>query len=172
MSVLDASFALILTRPRMIGTVFPDIVVREINRDDLLVTDHPVETGAAISDHAFLRPKEVEMVCGWSNSTGGFSGYIDLAYAQLRALQAEREPFLVITGKRVYRNMLMASLQVTTDERTENVLMVQCRLREVIITNTQQTAIPASAQANPQSTQSTASIGQVQATAYGFGRNV
>lgn len=42
--------------------------LREMHRDVLEISDHPIEQGAAISDHAFKRPAEVVIECGWSNT--------------------------------------------------------------------------------------------------------
>jgi hypothetical protein len=57
-------------------------------------------------------------------------------YQQLLDLQAERVPFDVVTGKRIYKNMLIRGMEVTTDKATENVLSAVLTLREVIITST------------------------------------
>lgn len=161
MALLDDSFALITTQQRMVSTLIPDVVVREVGRDELVITDHPVETGAAISDHAFIRPVEVEMVLGWSDSTAGYVGYTREVYEALLSLQKSREPFSLSTGKRNYQNMLLGSLGQQTDEKSENILMVTARFREVIIVSTQMTA-PNSAQASPEKTGSTADKGQQQ----------
>lgn len=51
--------------------------LREVHRDTLEISDHPIEQGAAISDHAFKRPAEVVIECGWSNTPslpGGIRG--------------------------------------------------------------------------------------------------
>lgn len=57
------------------GTFLPNIIahatVEERHTDRLHITDHPVEQGAAISDHAFKRPAEVVLKLGWSNSPAG-----------------------------------------------------------------------------------------------------
>jgi len=161
MSLLDDAFALITVGTRSIGMIIPDVVVQEAHRDDLIITDHPVETGAAISDHAFKRPSEIEMHCGWSDATAGTSGYVQEVYQSLLALQAAREPFDVTTGKRSYSNMLLSSIALTTDQKTENALMVTARLREVLIVSTQMTQSPASAQRNPASTSGPANVGTV-----------
>lgn len=161
MALLDDSFALITTQQRRVSSLIPDVVMREVSRDELVITDHPVETGAAISDHAFLRPVEVEMNLGWSDSTAGYAGYARDVYVELIALQKKREPFDLSTGKRNYRNMLIGALSVQTDEKTENVLMVTARFREVIIVSTQMSS-PKSAQASPEKTGSTADKGQQQ----------
>jgi len=162
MALFDDAFALIRSGTRSIGTIIPDVVMQELNRDTLIITDHPVELGAAISDHAFMAPFVVEMRCGWSDSTAGYVGYIDEVYAELQALQQAREPFDVSTGKRSYSNMLVSDLIVITDEHSENTLMVTARLRQVIITSTQTTGSPSYAQANPAKTAATANVGTQQ----------
>lgn len=57
------------------GSSLLDIVaqatIEETHQDDLEVTEHPVEQGAAIVDHAFKRPAEVIIKMGWSNSPSG-----------------------------------------------------------------------------------------------------
>lgn len=161
MALLDDSFALITTQQRRISTLIPDVVVREVSRDELVITDHPVETGAAISDHAFMRPVEVEMVIGWSDSTAGQVGYIREVYEELLSLQKKREPFDISTGKRNYTSMLPGTISVQTDDRSENILMVTARFREIIIVSTQMTS-PKSAQASPEKTGSTTDMGQKQ----------
>jgi len=54
------------------GTLLPDIiahaVIEESHIDRLEVTEHPVEQGASISDHAFKQPAFVSLLMGWSNS--------------------------------------------------------------------------------------------------------
>lgn len=162
MALIDDAFALITTGSRQIGTLIPDVVVREAQRDEMVITDHPVETGAAISDHAFLRPVEVEMQVGWSDSTGGYVGYARDAYDALVALQRQREPFTLTTGSRRYTNMLISSIALQKDEKTEFISAITVRLREVIIVSTQTTSAPKSAQANPAKTGATTPLGTKQ----------
>lgn len=63
----------------------PDIkamaVIRERHMDQLEITDHPVEQGASISDHAFKRPAEVTLEIAWSNSPIVSNGLINSAVA-------------------------------------------------------------------------------------------
>lgn len=162
MALLDDAFALIRLPGVSIGSLIPDIVVREVGRDTLITTDHPVETGAAISDHAFKMPAEIEMVLGWSDSTGGYVGYSEEAYELMLQIQAQRQPITVSTGRRNYRNMLPVGIQQTRDEKTASVLMCSMRLREINIVSTQTTSAPKSAQANPAKTGSTADAGTQQ----------
>lgn len=165
MAILDATFALIVGVGRSIGGIIPDVVVEEVHRDTLMITDHPVETGAAISDHAFMMPVEIEMRVGWSDSSSGYIGAARDAYEMLQALQQSRTPFTVITGKRVYSNMLIRGLQAQTDVHSENILQCTCNMREVIIVSTQTTSSKVgaqSAQATPAKTAATNKIGTKQ----------
>lgn len=66
------------------GKVLPDIkvpqaVVEERHMDQLEITDHPIELGASITDHAFKRPSEVVLHMGWSNSPSAGSSLINAA---------------------------------------------------------------------------------------------
>lgn len=54
---------------RSIGSIVANITVRERHVDELQITDHPIEQGANISDHAFKRPEEVTIECSWTNSS-------------------------------------------------------------------------------------------------------
>jgi hypothetical protein len=154
----------LLRRPRRIATIVPDCVLEEVALDELQITEHPVEVGAPISDHAYRRPSELIMKVGWSNSSSarlfgfavpglsrglttavtslGEKDYVTDVYEQLLALQRDREPFTVVTGKRTFRNMLVQSLAVTTDETTENTLLVVARMREVIIVTAAVRTVP------------------------------
>lgn len=136
----DVGAIFIMDRARSIGAIVPDVVVREVQNDFLRITDHPVEKGAAISDHAFKVPSEIEMRVGFSNSTGGSETYVDEAYEAFLVLQKKREPFSVVTGKRAYKDMLISAISVETDQATEHALIATIGLREVIITSTQTTA--------------------------------
>ncbi|MCH5730737.1 hypothetical protein MMB07_23125, partial [Salmonella enterica] len=62
-------------------------------------------------------------------------------YQQLLDLQSSRVPFDVVTGKRVYSNMLVRAIEVTTDKTSENVLNCTLTLREVIITQTKNVTV-------------------------------
>ncbi|MGS4771053.1 phage baseplate protein, partial [Klebsiella pneumoniae subsp. pneumoniae] len=56
-------------------------------------------------------------------------------------LQNSRMPLDVVTGKRMYTNMLIRALEVTTDRASENILSAVLTLREVIITSTTTTQV-------------------------------
>jgi hypothetical protein len=84
------------------GTIrMPDIiamaVVRERHIDQLEITDHPIEQGSSISDHAFKRPAEVTLEIAWSNSPLVSNGLINAAVTAGAANNS-----VVSTGVAVY----------------------------------------------------------------------
>ncbi len=193
MSETLAALTDILLQPRrQFGTIIPNVVVEEDHNDSMAITEHPVEIGAPIADHAYLRPAEVKVRCGWSPSAPALDGvlgtilpitqgllsginqlfnggpdYLQSVYQALLALQATREPFTLVTGKRRYENMLIESLGVTTDRSTEYVLSVNIAFRQVIIVYTTTTTVAAQdQQAAPADTAPTRNAGtqQPQAT--------
>lgn len=158
----------VVRSPRRIGDFTAQVTVNEGHVDEVRTTDHPVERGAAITDHAFKEPARLALVVGWSNSgsAGALQGadFVRSMYARLLKLQAAREPFEVTTGKRQYKNMVITSLATDTDATTENALICIIGLREIIIVQTQTTTVPPrDVQAAPQETAETTNAGTKQA---------
>lgn len=155
---------------RSIGTIIPDVVIEEAHRDSLVITQHPVERGAAITDHAFATPCSVVIRAGFSNSSAGYDGYAQEVYEAFQAWKTSRDLRDVSTGKRLYQNMLPADISVITDARTENVLAITVLCQEVILTSTQTTGTgtsttspgTSSSQADPATTGSVQDAGLTQ----------
>jgi hypothetical protein len=141
--------------------LIPQVTIDEDADDELIITEHPVEYGAAITDHAYKRPAEVRLRLGWSNA---YIGDVRLVYEQIQALQLSRKPFLVFTGKRIYQNMLIASLRTHTDAKLEYSFIADIVFRQIILVSTQ--TLPASANpqnlGSPQQNQPSADTGPVQ----------
>ena len=153
--------------------IVANIVVEEVHTDLVEVTDHPVEYGAMISDHAYKRPVELALYLGWSDSVENpygsdiaaeldtLSGLPDI-YASLLKMMDLRSVFSVTTGKRTYNNMVCTSLSVETTEKTENSLFVRMTCREVIRVSTRTITFPTSSQAMPKKTASITERGTTQ----------
>jgi hypothetical protein len=69
------------------------------------------------------------------------------------------QPFTVVTPKRTYYNMLLATLGCTTDKKTESVLAINCTFQEVIIVPITTTNVPPSQLKNPGSNSGTQNVG-------------
>lgn len=150
---MDILSAIFRQQTRKIGVLVPSVIISEKHQDALEITEHPVEIGAAVNDHAYKRAAEVTMEVGFAGG-GSLLDFVDTStiglslgkspeevYQELRDLQASREPIDVITGKRKYSNMLIRAIEVTTDKTSENVLMCALTLREVIISQTESVAV-------------------------------
>jgi hypothetical protein len=161
----------IIIRQRNIGGFVADVTVRENHEDELVVTENPVEQGAAITDHSFKQPPTLTVDVGYSNSSiqsGGDPNYVNDMYAQFLELQVSRQPFDVITGKRQYPNMLITMLHTFTDEKTEDTLFLTVRMKQVILVSTQTVSVPpAGNQADPSATGATQKLGTQQLTGTG-----
>lgn len=146
---MDILSTLFSQQSRKIDLLVPDVIISEKHQDTLEITEHPVEIGAEIADHAYKRPAELTMEVGfsgggslldfWDTSNVGLSMGLspEETYQKILDLQSSRQPFDVITGKRRYSNMLIRAIEVTTDKASENVLMAVLTLRELNMTQTE-----------------------------------
>jgi hypothetical protein len=133
---LAVPYTLIFQPLHYMGTVFPDVTLAENHTDTSVATQHPVQGGSPISDHYYDNPALLEIRGGYSDSSGGYPGYVNDMYQAILDQRATREPFTVSTGLRQYDNMLFGQIAVTRDVDTDNVLMFSAALTQVTITNT------------------------------------
>lgn len=92
---------------RTIGPVPIQCVVRELPSHRLEISRIPIESGAKITDHAYMEPKRVRLEAADSGGATVFNA--------LAAFQESRVPFTVVTGLYVYTNMLIAELGALRD---------------------------------------------------------
>ena len=152
--------------------VIAQATVEEKHTDDLEITEHPVELGAAITDHAFKRPAEIVIQMAFSNTPSVITGEdkyanpfdVKKSYAALLKLQENRVLLSIETGKRSYSNMLIKGLVTTTDNKTENAMFITVSCKQIIIVNTQTVQLAKPVQAKPAVTTSPTNRGTVQTT--------
>jgi len=156
---------------RSIGGFVADVTVEEDHVDELAITDFPVEQGAAITDNSFKMPAQLRVTVGYSNSSTASLGdptYVNSVYSQFLDLQASRQPITVFTGKRVYQNMLIRRLHTMTNKDWPDAMLLDCEMREIIITTTQTVTVPpASDMKNPGDNAATTNDGQQSLTSGG-----
>lgn len=157
---------------RSIGGSFSfDATVLERHGSKLTITDNPVETGAVVSDHAYLEPATLEVhgrvssVVTRLQGGGGTAqavlatlapklkhnigiGWVDQhrpasAFDLLQRLQQARVPFTIQTGLKLYRNMLLEDLQVSQETANKSAPEFFCTFREVKLVSTQTTKMQA-----------------------------
>lgn len=149
---------------RTIGPFSGYVCISEDSSDELEITQHPVQRGAAITDHAYLNPATVAIRFIYTPDLFS-STPLDQLYQELLNLQSSREPFTIVTGKRLYQNMLFRALRVDTDVRTENVLSVNGDFQQVILVDIEETNVPPKDQQKiPEKTDMTSNLGDKKAT--------
>ncbi len=157
---------------RAIGPITVNVILSESTNDTLTITKQPVQQGASITDHAYKEPTVLSMSIHQKDNglisgvLSTFSGNgLSKIYQDFLDLQSSRRPFDVITKKRIYHNMLMASLGVTTDKATEDILAITCTFQEVIIVSVVTTQVPRTRQRTPGATGATQNAGKKSALA-------
>ena len=127
-----------------LGGYFFDAVFSVDTEHSLTVTQHPVQTGANISDHAFVNPIRMTMQVGVSDAMayragtnyGGDGKTKSVqAYRLLCKLQELRIPMQVVTRLNTYQNMLIESIDVSDDVSTLCALKATVNLVQVLVVN-------------------------------------
>lgn len=112
----------------VIGPVPISCILTEKHESGLEITLNPVEFGADITDHAYVRPKRVTLDIADAGAA--------LTYNDLVRFQESRVPFTLVTGLSLYRNMLIKSLDADRDASFSRVLRCKVELQEIIIVDT------------------------------------
>lgn len=123
-------------------------------------TEHPVQTGASISDHAFLEPARLILDIGMSDAmdayfnpstwTGNSSKSV-AAYQTMLAIQFSRIPLSITTRLRTYQNMVIESLTPTDTYKTATGLRMRVEFGQIFLAIVSTSTVSA----RPQDTNST-----------------
>ncbi len=105
---------------------FFDAVIRADHDSTLRITEHPIQTGANISDHAYQMPSRLTlevrmsdaMDCIIQGQYGGGTTKSVAAYETLLDLQAKRLPLDITTRLKTYSNMLIEHISAPDDVKT------------------------------------------------------
>ncbi len=158
MGFLDTPISIFPIRPlRKIGEITVNVVVDENTNDTLTITKQPVQQGASITDHAYKEPTVFNTNIYFKNNSDKSLSKI---YQDLLDLQISRVPFNIVTPKRIYKTMLLASLNMTTDKLTENVLKISASFQEIILVPVATTTVPRMKQKSPRATDKTENAGK------------
>jgi hypothetical protein len=154
-----------------------DAWLRLNHNTSLTITQHPVETGATITDHSYRNPRRFSFDIGMSDTVGFailpanltiphtplsiplpaipiISGDFKRsanAYNALVAMQLTRQILTLDCKYGGYDNVLIESIDVSDDYTTKNALKATVNLLEVFLVDTQLTKVST----NPHATNST-----------------
>lgn len=113
---------------RAIGPVPVDVIVREVHVSTLGITENPIETGARVTDHAYVEPFRYMLEFADANAA--------VTYNMLVRFQQTRVPFTIVSGLMVYKNMLIQQITAERDQQFSTVLSGRCELQEAILVST------------------------------------
>lgn len=121
-----------------IGNVFLDATLSETHETTSTVTSFPVEDGSFISDYVINNP-ETLVISGLVTDTplnilSGFNRSIT-SYNELLRLQNNKQLVTVVTGIKVYTNMIMTSISVPRDAQTGRSLTFNINFQKLILDN-------------------------------------
>lgn len=146
------------TGPTLIGDVAIDCTVTETHTATATVTEHPVESGANITDH--IRPEPVQLsITGIVSDTpigskqiqraieaGGTkvqiteretptsaAGFGRTAWAKLDAIRTAAKPVKVVTRDKTYDSMALVSLSVPKESKTGGALYFTAQFKQIRI---------------------------------------
>jgi hypothetical protein len=125
-------------------TIEFDATTREAHSGATRPTDHPVEEGAVVSDHAIDQPDELELQGMVTNTPiqalasqrsrsvlgGPASARANDAYKEIVRLRKTKTLVQVETELRTYDDMMIVSESVTRDKDTRQILDISVRFRE------------------------------------------
>jgi hypothetical protein len=137
-------------------TIEFDATTLETHSGSTSPTEHPVEDGALVADHAIDQPDEVELVGMVTNTPilalasqrarsvlgGPASARAVDAYEEIRRLRRTKTLVEVETELRTYSSMLIISDSVTRDKDTKNILQITVRFREFRTATVETTEAP------------------------------
>jgi hypothetical protein len=136
-----------------IGEIPLDVSISQVHRFPSRITENPVEDGTLYSDHVVMLPVILEIEGRISDAPTSVYGIFTKtiksqeAYQKLLSLQSNREPFEVVTGLNVYKNMLLEELQIPRTASDGQSIRFTAILREIQVigkdvkTNREQVAI-------------------------------
>lgn len=133
-----------------------DAWLRLHHNTSLTVTQHPVEVGAAISDHAYVNPRRFSFDIGMTDVIAGvnFSGTSSSrsvnAYQALINLQYQRTPLRLISKYGTFDNILVIGVDTADDFRSKNAMVATITLQQVIMASSQIAPMSANTHATDQ----------------------
>jgi hypothetical protein len=120
---------------------FFDAVFHETHVSSVRMTEHPVQTGANIVDHAYMMPLKLSLEIGMSDAmqslvktewTGSYTKSVS-AYQKLKELQSNRLPLTVHTRLNKYENMVIDTITVDDTYKTYAGLRATINMTQLLV---------------------------------------
>ena len=164
---MAATSLLYVVKFSKIDSIELDASISETHSSTVDVTEHPVESGFNVSDHARPAPESIQIEAfvsntpfsidsphagdytspvgityGWQSLSRGEPDRADIAYSALRDLKDLGAIITVVTALRTYEDMIITSLTVPRDADTGNGLRFSISLKQVRVVDAQTAVVP------------------------------
>jgi hypothetical protein len=136
------------TSPGTPTTFFFDAVLRVDHNEEVVITHHPVQSGAALTDHAYSLPAQVTLEVGFSDAmdsfqSGQYSGGSSksvTAYQQFQQIKDLHLPCTLATRLAQYSNMMIVQLRAPESRENFASTVMTIRLEQIILGSVQTSA--------------------------------
>lgn len=146
----------LLIKSKSFGRLSVDVVISTDHQANLTLTEHPVQQGAPVSDHAYMNPNEVSVEIGMTDvMEGSGADHSVNAYNTFRALMEKREPVTVVTRLKTYENMMITTISALDDHTTMHALRATIYFKEVNIVDVSTLKVQGSTSGSKKPTKST-----------------
>ena len=115
-----------------------DAVFSSSHTLNVKITEHPVQSGAAIADHAFIEPDTVSLEIGMSDAmtsadtiAGDNQNRSVSAYRALREFALSRTPLTLVTRLNTYENMLIETIAAEESLEAMNALRAEVTFKKL-----------------------------------------
>ena len=117
-------FSSVIALAGAMGALPLQVRILEKHIAEIGITSHPIETGAEVSDHAYIKPKFLELHAA--------SAFAAAAYNVLVKVQEARQPITLVSGLYIYRDMMIERIEAERTKDNGNILSCKISLRQVI----------------------------------------
>ena len=125
---------------KSIGNFVIDVFSSETHTNTATLTKYPIEDGSPVSDHVVIQPVVLNLQGLIEAKEEGQN--ILTAYDDLQALQEAKELLTVVTGLKVYDNMIITNFVVNRTVQNGGSLPLQITLTEARVKQSQSITIP------------------------------
>jgi hypothetical protein len=140
-------------------TYYFQAMLRAYSAERVVLTNHPVQGGASISDHAYVEPAELLLDVGFSdvqasptpNQYTGGTSQSATAFQVFQAIKNAKVPCALVTRLASYMNMVLVEISAPQNQETFAAALITLRFKQVIVGTV--STVPASSR--PQLTGST-----------------
>jgi hypothetical protein len=130
-----------------IGGYFFDAFLKISHHGELTLTSHPVQTGANMTDHAYVQPATLTMTIGMSDvMTSIINGQFQSQDSRsveaakiFRDIQEKRRPVQIFTRLKLYQNMLLKTIDFNEDYKTLHGLLGTVVFQEIFVVEVSKT---------------------------------